>query len=209
MPCSNVPVRNPANPPAPESCVGFSDQLFVDDESGDCRYLRTFLHADCTTTLQILGPDLTPTGETEMATNLRPYTPLPAGETCAEAQITVYQHVGDDTDISVTALTEAALAALAVATTFNFSGKAPVTVTAADLSKITINAMACGVDDANGDEVVLDYFTVNDQQLSSYEDDEAGGVDLAANIQVPTGGAALVAFCFKKCLTKAELAALP
>jgi hypothetical protein len=146
------------------------------------------------------------TGAFTMSTSFEPYTPTAGAETCAQAQVSMFELIGDGVDITVDAVAAAMIAD--GAPVFEFPGKAPVAATPADLSNITVIRKPCGATDSADNEVTIDYLTVNGAQIVSYTDDKEGGVDLTATLNVPVGACVLISACFEQCLTKPELAAL-
>ena len=138
----------------------------------------------------------------DMGIQTTPYQP-PQNQICAEAQYAAFELVTGQ--YSVEKIAAAILAANPL--TFDLAGNViPVEIT--DLTYIKITPKECGTLDSAGVEVEIDFIKVNDTAASDFVDSEAGGVDGATLIEVPAGGCAVVDVCFKKCMTKQEVAAL-
>lgn len=147
------------------------------------------------------------TGGFTVATEFTLKAPGATTEVCAMAQVTMLEVIGDGTDQTTDDLIAAAIAAEAPA--FEFPGKAPVAVTAADIDDVLVIAKPCGTTDSAANEVTVDTFSVNGNGgMAKYHDDADGGIDGDATLNIPTGGCVLVSMCFKSCLDKAALAAL-
>ena len=91
--------------------------------------------------------------------------------------------------------------------TFDFNGT-EVPVTADDIESIKITPKPCGALDPDGVKVTADWVVVNEVNASNYIDVPEGGVDGTVAIEVPEGGCSIAELCFKKCLSKQEIAAL-
>lgn len=141
-------------------------------------------------------PDLL---EVPVGTTVVPYQPTDAGTVCATAQIEVAQLAAGTAD-TVGNLATAQIAAETLQ--FDFNGTL-VDVTADDLSFVSIVPKPC-----NGDDILEDWIVIDGNNLAAYTDDEEGGVGLDVPVEIPAAGCGLATMCFKKCLSKAELAAL-
>lgn len=142
--------------------------------------------------------------EIPVGTTVVPYTPS-IDKQCFSAQVNVAELAAGTSD-TVLNLADAQIAALGL--TFDVPGKAPIPVTSAELVFVSLVPKPCGTQDSAGNDVTIDYVTVDGNDLSAYTDDELGGVS-DAQVDVPAGACSLATMCFKLCLSKQEIAALP
>lgn len=138
-----------------------------------------------------------------MGANFTAYKPTADNEQCRTAQVTTFEVVPGG--YSVADIITAALAA--DPQNFDFAGTA-VAAVPEDAVDFNIVSKSCGDRNFLGDEIVVDYMTVDGNNMVTFNDPADGGVDLDTKIEIPATGCAIVSICFKKCLDKDEIAAL-
>lgn len=142
------------------------------------------------------------------------YTKTPTSDTCAVTQAGPLFVDGDGASYTVGNIIDTIVLAADPAS-FEFEGKAPVAATSLDAMTFGFTAKECGQPNADSSaEVSVDYAILvdgagNKQPISVYNDPEEGGVSLDTEIGLEVGATYCFNVCFRTCLDKAELAALP
>lgn len=154
-------------------------------------------------TVQYVDAETLETEINAMGANFTTYKPTADSVQCRTAQVTTFEVVPGT--YTVGDIIAAALAA--DPQTYDFAGNT-VDALPEDAYDFNIVSKACGDSNSAGEEVLVDYMTVDGNNMVTFNDPEDGGVDAGTEIVIPATGCAVASICLKKCLDKEAIAAL-